>query len=232
MNKMKKVKDFVNNPKKLTALILSVCFVGLVALAIVFSYGPAEAPKTTDKVTAQKKDTKKIEKKSEVKKSEVAKKSETKVDENKEETAKTEAKTEAKAEEKKSEPAHKPAPANKPTVSKPSTSGSNSSASSSTTTPTQKPKQKGWIVDKPAWTETIQVPNYKSVLMVRVQTSTMGIQIMTDDEFTACVAMDPTPEKCRVSWSQFTENVQDGYLTQTVITLRKDTGSGDKSIVY
>lgn len=216
MNKMKKVKDFVNNPKKLTALILSVCFVGLVALAIVFTDGPAEAPKTTDKVTVQKKDTKKAEKKAEVKKSEVAKKSEAKVDEKKEETAKTEVKTEAKAEEKKSEVAKKSEPAHKPSVSKPSTSGSNSSASSSTTAPTQKPKQKVWIVDKPAWTETIQVPNYKSVLMVRVQTWTMGIQIMTDDEFTACNAMDPIPAKCDGSWSQFTETVQDGYLTQTV----------------
>ena len=212
MNKMKKVKDFVNNPKKLTALIVGVCLVGLATLAIVFSDGPAEAPKTTDKVTAQKKDTKKAEKKAEVKKSEVAKKSEAKIDENKEETAKTE----AKAEEKKSESTHKPAPANKPTVSKPSTGSSNSGASSSTTAPTQKPKQKVWIVDKPAWTETIQVPNYKSVLMVKVKTLTMGVQIMTYEEFTACNAMDPTPEKCRGSWSQFTENVQDGYLTQTV----------------
>lgn len=216
MNKMKKVKDFVNNPKKLTALIVGVCLVGLATLAIVFSDGPAEAPKTTDKVTAQKKDTKKTEKKAEVKKSEVAKKSEAKVDEKKEETAKTEAKTEAKAEEKKSEPTKKSEPAHKPSVSKPSTSGSNSGASSSITAPTQKPKQKVWIVDKPAWTETIQVPNYKSVLMVKVKTLTMGVQIMTDDEFTACVAMDPTPEKCRGSWSQFTETVQDGYLTQTV----------------
>ena len=215
MNKMKKVKDFVNNPKKLTALILGVCLVGLATLAFVFSDGPAEAPKTTDKVTAQKKDTKKAEKKaekkSEVKKSEVAKKSdEAKVEEKKEET-KAESKSEAK-----SEPTKKSEPANKPSVSKPSTSGSNSGASNSTTAPTQKPKQKVWIVDKPAWTETIQVPNYKSVLMVKVKTLTMGVQIMTDDEFTACVAMDPTPEKCRGSWSQFTENVQDGYLTQTV----------------
>ena len=211
MNKMKKVKDFVNNPKKLTALILSVCFVGLVALAIVFTDGPAEAPKTTDKVTAQKKDTKKTEVKKEKAKAE-EKKSETKIDENKEETAKTE----VKAEEKKSEPTHKPAPANKPSVSKPSTSGSNSSASSSTTAPTQKPKQKVWVVDKPAWTETIQVPNYKSVLMVRVDTWTMGIQIMTYEEFTACNAMRPIPAKCDGAWSQFTENVQDGYLTQTI----------------
>lgn len=214
MNKMTKVKDFVNNPKKLTALILSVCFVGLVALAIVFTDGPAEAPKTTDKVTAQKKETKKAEVKKE--KAKVEAKTEAKVDEKKEETAKTEAKTESKVEEKKSEPTKKSEPAHKPSVSKPSTSGSSSSASSSTTAPTQKPKQKVWIVDKPAWTETIQVPNYKSVLMVRVQTWTMGIQIMTDEEFQTCVAMDPTPEKCRGSWSQFTENVQDGYLTQTI----------------
>lgn len=210
MNKMKKVKDFVNNPKKLTALIVGVCLVGLATLAIVFSDGPAEAPKTTDKVTAQKKDTKKTEKKAEVKKSEVAKKSdEAKVEEKKEET-KAESKTEAKVEEKKSEPAHKPS------VSKPSTGGSNSGASSSTTAPTQKPKQKVWIVDKPAWTETIQVPNYKSVLMVRVDTLSMGIQIMTYEEFTACNAMRPIPAKCDGAWSQFTENVQDGYLTQTV----------------
>lgn len=211
MNKMKKVKDFVNNPKKLTALIVGVCLVGLATLAIVFSDGPAEAPKTTDKVTAQKKDTKKAEVKKEKAKAE-EKKSEAKVDENKEETVKTE----AKAEEKKSEPAHKSesqksTPASKPSVSKPATSGSNS-----TTAPTQKPKQKVWIVDKPAWTETIQTPNYKSVLMVKVKTLTMGVQIMTDDEFTACVVMDPIPAKCDGSWSQFTETVQDGYLTQTV----------------
>lgn len=210
MNKMKKVKDFVNNPKKLTALILGVCLVGLATLAFVFSDGPAEAPKTTDKVTAQKKDTKKAEKKSEVKKSEPTKKSdEAKVEEKKEET-KAESKTEAKAEEKKSEPAHKPS------ASKPSTGNSNSGASSSTTAPTQKPKQKVWIVDKPAWTETIQVPNYKTVIMVRVDTLTMGIQIMTDEEFQACNAMDPTPEKCRGAWSQFADKVQDGYITQTI----------------
>ena len=204
MNKMKKVKDFVNNPKKLTALILGVCLVGLATLAFVFSDGPAEAPKTADKVTAQKKDTKKSEKKSEVKKSDEAK-----VEEKKEET-KAESKTEAKAEGKKSEPA------NKPSVSKPSTGNSNSGASSSTTAPTQKPKQKVWIVDKPAWTETIQVPNYKTVIMVRVDTLTMGIQIMTDEEFQACNAMDPTPEKCRGAWSQFADKVQDGYITQTI----------------
>lgn len=208
MNKMKKVKDFVNNPKKLTALILGVCLVGLATLAFVFSDGPAEAPKTADKVTAQKKDTKKTEKKaekkSEVKKSEVKKSDEAKVEEKKEET-KAESKSEAK-----SEPAHKPS------VSKPSTGGSNSGASSSTTAPTQKPKQKVWIVDKPAWTETIQVPNYKTVIMVRVDTLTMGIQIMTDEEFQACNAMDPTPAKCDGAWSQFAEKVQDGYLTQTV----------------
>lgn len=210
MNKMKKVKDFVNNPKKLTALILGVCLVGLATLAFVFSDGPTETPKTTDKVTAQKKDTKKAEKKSEVKKSEVAKKSdEAKVEEKREET-KAESKTEAKVEEKKSEPAHKPS------ASKPSTGNSNSGASSSTTAPTQKPKQKIWIVDKPAWTETIQVPNYKTVIMVRVDTLTMGIQIMTNEEFQACNAMDPTPEKCRGAWSQFADKVQDGYITQTI----------------
>lgn len=210
MNKMKKVKDFVNNPKKLTALILGVCLVGLATLAFVFSDDPAEAPKATDKVTAQKKNTKKAEKKSEVKKAEEKKSDEAKVEEKKEET-KAESKSEAK-----SEPTKKSEPANKPSVSKPSTGGSNSGASSSTTAPTQKPKQKVWIVDKPAWTETIQVPNYKTVIMVRVDTLTMGIQIMTDEEFQACNAMDPTPAKCDGAWSQFAEKVQDGYLTQTV----------------
>ena len=52
--------------------------------------------------------------------------------------------------------------------------------------------------------------------MVRVDTWTMGIQIMTYDEFTACNAMRPIPAKCDGAWSQFTENVQDGYLTQTI----------------
>ncbi len=198
-----KLKSISGKNKAIIAVLLLLVLVGSVVAISIFNF--AEAPKTTDKVTAQKKDTKKTEVKKEKAKGE-EKKTETKVDENREETTKTE----AKAEEKKSEPAHKPS------ASKPSTGSSNSGASSSTTAPTQKPKQKVWIVDKPAWTETIQVPNYKSVLMVRVQTWTMGIQIMTDEEFQTCVAMDPTPEKCRGSWSQFTENVQDGYLTQTI----------------
>ena len=204
-----KLKSISGKNKAIIAVLLLLVLVGSVVAISIFNF--AEAPKTTDKVTAQKKDAKKAEKKSEVKKSEVAKKSdEAKVEEKKEET-KAESKSEAKSEiAKKSEPAHKPS------ASKPSTGSSNSGASSSTTAPTQKPKQKVWIVDKPAWTETIQVPNYKSVIMVKVKTLTMGIQIMTDDEFTACNAMDPTPERCRGSWSQFTENVQDGYLTQTI----------------
>lgn len=204
-----KLKSISGKNKAIIAVLLLLVLVGSVVAISIFNF--AEAPKTTDKVTAQKKDAKKAEKKSEVKKSEVAKKSdEAKVEEKKEET-KAESKSEAKSEiAKKSEPDHKPS------ASKPSTGGSNSGASSSTTAPTQKPKQKVWIVDKPAWTETIQVPNYKMVIMVKVKTLTMGVQIMTDDEFTACNAMDPTPERCRGSWSQFAESVQDGYLTQTV----------------
>lgn len=204
-----KLKSISGKNKAIIAVLLLLVLVGSVVAISIFNF--AEAPKTTDKVTAQKKDAKKAEKKSEVKKSEVAKKSdEAKVEEKKEET-KAESKSEAKSEvAKKSEPAHKPS------VSKPSTGSSNSGASNSTTAPTQKPKQKVWIVDKPAWTETIQVPNYKTVIMVRVDTLTMGIQIMTDEEFQACNAMDPTPAKCDGAWSQFAEKVQDGYLTQTV----------------
>ena len=198
-----KLKSISGKNKAIIAVLLLLVLVGSVVAISIFNF--AEAPKTTDKVTAQKKDTKKTEVKKEKAKAE-EKKTEAKVDENKEETAKTE----AKAEEKKSEPAHKPS------VSKPSTGGSNSGASNSSTTTTQKPKQKVWVVDKPAWTETIQVPNYKMVIMVKVKTLTMGVQIMTDEEFTACNAMDPTPERCRGSWSQFAESVQDGYLTQTV----------------
>ena len=204
-----KLKSISGKNKAIIAVLLLLVLVGSVVAISIFNF--AETPKTTDKVTAQKKDTKKTEVKKEKAKAE-EKKTETKIDENKEETAKTEAKTE----EKKSESAHKTAPANKPSVSKPSTSGSNSGASNSSTTTTQKPKQKVWIVDKPAWTETIQTPNYKAVLMVRVDTWTMGIQIMTYEEFTACNAMRPIPAKCDGAWSQFTENVQDGYLTQTV----------------
>ena len=204
-----KLKSISGKNKAIIAVLLLLVLVGSVVAISIFNF--AEAPKTTDKVTAQKKDTKKTEVKKEKTKA-GEKKTETKVDENKEETAKTE----AKAEEKKPEPAKKSEPAHKPSVSKPSTSGSNSGASSSTTAPTQKPKQKVWIVDKPAWTETIQVPNYKTVIMVRVDTWTMGIQIMTREEFTACNAMDPTPAKCDGAWSEYGEAVQDGYLTQTI----------------
>lgn len=204
-----KLKSISGKNKAIIAVLLLLVLVGSVVAISIFNF--AEAPKTTDKVTAQKKDTKKTEVKKEKAKAE-EKKIETKIDENKEETTKSEAKSEVK----KSEVAKKSEPAHKPSASKPSTGSSNSGASSSKTAPTQKPKQKVWIVDKPAWTETIQVPNYKMVIMVRVDTWTMGIQIMTDDEFTACNAMDPTPERCRGSWSQFAESVQDGYLTQTI----------------
>lgn len=200
-----KLKSISGKNKAIIAVLLLLVLVGSVVAISIFNF--AEVPKTTDKVTAQKKDTKKTEVKKEKAKAE-EKKAETKIDENKEEKAKTE--------EKKSESAHKTAPANKPSVSKPSTSDSNSGASNSSTTTTQKPKQKVWIVDKPAWTETIQTPNYKTVIMVRVDTWTMGIQIMTYEEFTACNAMDPIPAKCDGAWSEFGESVQDGYLTQTV----------------
>ena len=202
-----KLKSISGKNKAIIAVLLLLVLVGSVVAISIFNF--AEAPKTTDKVTAQKKDTKKTEVKKEKAKAE-EKKTETKIDEKKEET-KAESKSEAKSEvAKKSEPTHKPS------ASKPSTGSSNSGASSSTTAPTQKPKQKVWIVDKPAWTETIQVPNFKTVIMVRVDTWTMGIQIMTYEEFTACNAMDPTPAKCDGAWSQFAEKVQDGYLTQTI----------------
>ena len=190
-----KLKSISGKNKAIIAVLLLLVLVGSVVAISIFNF--PESPKTTDKVTAQKKDTKKTE---------------TKIDENKEETTKSEAKSEVK----KSEVAKKSEPAHKPSASKPSTGSSNSGASSSKTAPTQKPKQKVWIVDKPAWTETIQVPNYKTVIMVRVDTLTMGIQIMTDEEFQACNAMDPTPAKCDGAWSQFAEKVQDGYLTQTI----------------
>lgn len=204
-----KLKSISGKNKAIIAVLLLLVLVGSVVAISIFNF--AEAPKTTDKVTAQKKDTKKTEVKKEKAKAE-EKKTETKIDENKEETTKSEAKSEVK----KSEVAKKSEPAHKPSASKPSTGSSNSGASSSKTAPTQKPKQKVWIVDKPAWTETIQVPNYKTVIMVRVDTLTMGIQIMTDEEFQACNAMDPTPAKCDGAWSQFAEKVQDGYLTQTI----------------
>lgn len=184
-----KLKSISGKNKAIIAVLLLLVLVGSVVAISIFNF--PESPKTTDKVTAQKKDTKKTEVKKEKAKAE-EKKTETKIDENKEETTKSEAKSEVK----KSEVAKKSEPAHKPSASKPSTGSSNSGASSSKTAPTQKPKQKVWIVDKPAWTETIQVPNYKTVIMVRVDTLTMGIQIMTDEEFQACNAMDPTPAKC------------------------------------
>lgn len=199
-----KIKFF----KKKKVIIGLIVLLVLAGCAVAIStYNFTEMPKYHDKVATQKKELKKPE----------AKKEQAKKEEAKTETEKKEeqAKSETKTEEKKSESAQKSTPANKPTVNKPSTGSSNSSASTPQTQ-TQKPKQRVWIVDKPAWTETIQTPNYKAVLMVKVKTWTMGVQIMTYEEFTACNAMDPVPAKCDGSWSQFTENVQDGYLTQTV----------------
>lgn len=46
------------------------------------------------------------------------------------------------------------------TASKPSTSSSSGATSTSKPTPKPKEKQKVWIVDKPAWTETVQEPIY------------------------------------------------------------------------
>lgn len=47
-----------------------------------------------------------------------------------------------------------------PTASKPSTSSSSGATSTSKPAPKPKEKTKVWIVDKPAWTETVQEPIY------------------------------------------------------------------------
>ena len=52
--------------------------------------------------------------------------------------------------------------------------------------------------------------------MVRVDTLTMGIQIMTDEEFQACNAMDQLQRSVEVLGHSLQIKVQDGYITQTV----------------
>ena len=47
-----------------------------------------------------------------------------------------------------------------PSASKPSTNSSSGTTSSSKPSPKPKEKKKVWIVDKPAWTETVQEPIY------------------------------------------------------------------------
>ena len=49
-----------------------------------------------------------------------------------------------------------------PTASKPSTSSSSGTTSTSKPSPKSKEKTKVWIVDKPAWTETVKEPIYST----------------------------------------------------------------------
>ena len=153
MNKLKE-------NKKLFAIILIISLLAIM-LGSYAIYKNSNKTETADKIEKSEK----LEKKAE-KKLKEAKKSG-----NKEEIAKAE--KELKEAEEKTEEVKKSASSSSvstskstPTASKPSTSSS-SGATSTKPAPKPKEKQKVWIVDKPAWTETVtkyrteQVTKYK-----------------------------------------------------------------------
>lgn len=153
---MNKIKE----NKKMFAIILIISLLA-VLLGSYAIYKNSNKEETTSKIEKSEK----LEKKAE-KKLKEAKKSG-----NKEEIAKAE--KELKEAEEKTEEVKKSASSSSvstskstPTASKPSTSSS-SGATSTKPAPKPKEKQKVWIVDKPAWTETVtkyrteQVTKYK-----------------------------------------------------------------------
>lgn len=159
---MNKIKD----NKKLFAIILIISLLA-VLLGSYAIYKNSNKNETASKIEKSEK----LEKKAEKKLKEAKKSGD------KEEIAKAE--KELKQAEEKTEEVKKSASstsassssANKskstPTASKPSASCSSGSTSTSKPTPKPKEKQKVWIVDKPAWTETVtkyrteQVTKYK-----------------------------------------------------------------------
>lgn len=203
---MNKIKD----NKKLFAIILIISLLA-VLLGSYAIYKNSNKNETASKIEKSEK----LEKKAEKKLKEAKKSGD------KEEIAKAE--KELKQAEEKTEEVKKSASstsassssANKsksaPTASKPSAS---SSSGTTSTKPSPKPKEKTkvWIVDKPAWTETVKEPIYQIKEYWIVQTQD-GIQTKCYSEHEAQVLCAETDYS---SYYEESEKILTGYNTKTI----------------
>ena len=98
------------------------------------------------------------------------------------------------------------------TASKPSTSSSSGATSTSKPAPKPKEKTKVWIVDKPAWTETVQEPIYSTRTYWVVQTQD-GSKTKCYSEYEAQVLCAETDYS---SYYEDTEQYISGYNTKTI----------------
>ena len=210
---MNKIKE----NKKVFAIILIISLL-VILLGSYAIYKNSSKTETADKIEKSEK----LEKKAE-KKLEEAKKSG-----DKEEIAKAE--KELKEAEEKTEEVKKSASSSSasssnsntskstPTASKPSTSSSSSATSTSKPTPKPKEKTKVWIVDKPAWTET--VTKYRNEQVTKY---TCGGKIFDDydsgyeyysyciDNGIECGNLGPTTVTVQVPYTETISHPEEGH---------------------
>lgn len=206
MNKLKE-------NKKLFAIILIISLIAIL-LGSYAIYKSSNKDETANKIEKSEKLEKKAEKKLK----------EARMSGDKEEIAKAEKElkeAEEKTEEVKSKKSDSSSSASSsnastskstPTASKPSTSSSSAAAS---TKPSPKPKEKKqvWVVDKPAWTETVQEPIYseRDVWYASNADNSKSAKFYSYEE---CVAWLKTIDLG--GYQETTEEYISGYNTRTI----------------
>lgn len=211
MNKLKE-----NKKSFVIILIISLIAIILGSYAI---YKNSNKDETANKIEKSEK----LEKKAE-KKLKEAKKSG-----NKEEIAKAEKElkeAEAKTEEVKNKKSDSSSSASSsstntskssPTASKPSTSSSSGATSTSKPAPKPKEKTKVWIVDKPAWTETVQEPIYSTrtrFLLKDDNNNQIGVFYSTSE--VQAKQKELSRQNILTSYSMYDEEYINGYNTKTI----------------
>ena len=206
----------IKNNKKLFAIILIISLLA-VLLGSYAIYKNSSKTETAAKIEKSEK----LEKKAE-KKLKEAKKSG-----NKEEIAKAEKElkeAEEKTEEVKNKKSTSSPSANSsssstskstPTASKPSTNSSSGTTSSSKPSPKPKEKKKVWIVDKPAWTETVQEPIY-SERNVWYASNADNSKQATFYSYEECDRWLDTVAEGMGGYQKTTEDYISGYNTRTI----------------
>ena len=102
-----------------------------------------------------------------------------------------------------------------PTASKPSTSSSSGATSTSKPNPKPKEKTKVWIVDKPAWTETVQEPIY-SERNVWYASNADNSKQATFYSYEECDRWLDTVAEGMGGYQKTTEDYISGYNTRTI----------------
>ena len=103
------------------------------------------------------------------------------------------------------------------TASKPSTSSSSGTTSSSKPTPKSKEKKKVWIVDKPAWTETVQEPIYSTRTKFSLQDINSNvIGVFYSESEVQAKQIELGKQGIITSYSFYDEEYISGYNTRTI----------------